>query len=129
MKRLAFATRFSLFILSLVLLPWSHLKAQDPLKVGPGIYQLLFENERVRVMELRLKPGEKIGVHSHPDHLAYVLSGGTLSLKHADGKSHDMEAKAGQVIWIPAETHSAKNPGTTELKALIVELKGAPAKK
>ena len=127
MKPLTSAFRIPLLALSLILLG-GPLKAQDPLKVGPGIYKLLFENERVRVMEMSLKPGERIGMHSHPDHLAYILTGGRLSLTHADGKSKEVEAKPGEVIWIPAESHSAKNPGTTELRALIVELK-EPAKK
>ena len=29
--------------------------SQDPLKVAPGMYKLLFENERVRVMEVTLQ--------------------------------------------------------------------------
>ncbi len=97
--------------------------AQDPLEVGPDVYSKLFENERVRVMEVRFKPGESIGMHSHPDHLAYMLSGGLLQLSHPDGTLKDIAGDTGQVFWIPAESHAAVNTGTTEVRILVVELK------
>src|SRR5207248_2474521 len=52
--------------------------AQDPLKASPQYYKILLENDRVRVLEYRLKPGEKEAMHSHPAGVVYVLSGGTL---------------------------------------------------
>src|SRR5215470_14787642 len=33
-----------------------------------------FENDRVRVLELRLKPGEGEGFHDHPQYLLYALT-------------------------------------------------------
>ena len=98
-------------------------KAEDPLKVGPDIYKLLFENDRVRVMEIDFKPGAKIAEHSHPDHMLYVTSSGTLRISHPDGKSVDVTPNVGDVLWTDAETHWAENIGTTEVKAVIVELK------
>ena len=97
--------------------------AQDPLTVGPDIYRLLFENERVRAMEVKFNPGDSIGVHSHPDHLVYVLDPGTLRISHPDGSFMDVEGKAGDVFWMNAETHSAVNTGTTTMRLLVVELK------
>ena len=41
-------------------------RAQDPLKVGPDVYKLIFENDKVRVVCVDFKPGDSIGVHSHP---------------------------------------------------------------
>jgi hypothetical protein len=37
--------------------------------MGPNIYKRLFENDRVRLFEVRFKPGECIALHSHPDHV------------------------------------------------------------
>jgi hypothetical protein len=34
--------------------------AQDPLKAAPNMYKLLFENDRVRVMEVTFKPGRRL---------------------------------------------------------------------
>ena len=98
---------------------------QDPLKLAPGIYSLLFENDQVRVCDIRFKSGDKIAMHSHPDHLLYILSPGTIKLSYADGTSKTVDAQAGQVLWSKAESHVSENIGTTEVHALIVELKKA----
>ena len=97
--------------------------AQDPLEVGPDVYKFKFENERVRVMDVTFAPGVSSAMHSHPDHFAYVLSGGKLILSYPDGSSKEVDVKAGDLLWMDAESHAAKNPGDTELKLLVVELK------
>jgi quercetin dioxygenase-like cupin family protein len=97
--------------------------AQDPVKVAPDIYKQIFENERVRVLDIRLKAGDKIAKHSHPDHFIYVLEQGKVKISKPDGTSSDAEFKVGEVVWIPAETHWAENIGSTELHAIVVELK------
>ncbi len=103
------------------------LRAEDPLKVAPDMYSLIYENNRVRVMQVVFKPGQSIAKHSHPDHFVYVLEGGKLNISHPDGTSGDNDLKVGQVIWIPAETHWAKNVGPTQIRLLVSELKeGAP---
>lgn len=118
----------ALFLLGLVLGAVIPLFAQDPLEVGADIYSLKFENERVRVMEINFAPGAKIAMHSHPDHMVYVLTDGKLVLTHPDGTTADFEAKAGDVVWINAESHSAENVGTTEVKGVVIEFKEpAPA--
>ena len=101
--------------------------AQDPLEMVPGIYSLLFENDQVRVCDIRFKPGDKIAMHSHPNHLLYILSPGTIKLSYADGTSKQIEGKAGDVLWSNAESHMSENIGTTEVHAIIVELKKATA--
>ena len=103
--------------------------AQDPVQVGPTIYKLLLENERVRVFEVRFKPGERIAMHSHPDHVVYVLDDGRLKLSYPDGKAVEVVLKAGQPLWIPAETHAAENIGTTDAHSIVVELKDSSHKR
>lgn len=97
--------------------------AQDPLTVAPHMYKKLFENERVRVMEVTFNPGDSILAHSHPDHHVYTASGGTLKLYKTDGTSSDAVLNTGDVIFIPAETHWAKNIGKTTVKLIVNELK------
>ena len=105
------------------------LRAQDPVRVGPDIYKCTFENDRVRVCEVTFKPGAKIATHSHPNHLVYSLTGGKLLVTGPDGKATESVSKAGDVTWSPATTHSGSNPGPTEVKVLVVELKEPAAKK
>jgi quercetin dioxygenase-like cupin family protein len=98
--------------------------ATDPLTVGPNVYRLVLENERVRVMEARFQPGEKIGPHAHPDHVVVVTSAGKLAVTDAKGKTQEFDAKVGDTFFIAAETHSARNVGTTEFVCVVTELKG-----
>ncbi len=43
-------------------------KAQDPAKVDPKHYKVLFNNQYVRILDVDQKPGEKAPMHSHPKH-------------------------------------------------------------
>ena len=98
-------------------------KAQDPAKVDPKHYKVIFNNAQVRVLDVRLKPGEKTPMHSHPDLIAYSLTGGTIKSTLPDGKTTTVTTKAGQAVWHSAQTHSSENVGKAEIHALGIELK------
>ncbi len=125
MKALRIASSL-LFVAALCVLVAAPAAAQDPAKVAPDVYKCTFENERVRVCEVTVKPGAKIPMHSHPEHFGYVMAPGKLRITKADGTSTDADFKTGATIWIPAETHSGENIGATEIKVLVVELKEPP---
>lgn len=97
--------------------------AQDPVKVAPNNYKVAFENETVRVIEVTAKAGDKVASHSHPDHAVYAVTAGKIKFTYPDGKSKEVEKKAGEAIWIKAETHATENVGTGEFKAVVIELK------
>jgi len=97
--------------------------AQDAVKVAPESYKVLLENDRVRVLEYRIKPGKKDATHSHPDYLVYALTTGKFKFTLPDGKTIDREAKAGEVLFVEAETHAYENVGSTEAHGLLIELK------
>ena len=98
-------------------------KMADAAKVSPESYTVLFENDRVRVLEIRIKPGAKVAMHSHPAYVAYYLSTAKAKLTSPDGKSEEREFKAGDVEWHDAESHEAVNTGNTEVHIIAVELK------
>lgn len=99
------------------------LKAQDMVKVAPKNCKVLLENDRVRVVRVVLKPGEKIETHSHPASISYFFTAGKAKFTSADGKTEERDSKAGQAVWRDPETHSAENTGTTEARILVIELK------
>jgi len=124
--------RFGVILSAIVLCAGTPLRAQaqDPLQVAPDMYKLVFENERVRVMEVTFKPGSKIAPHSHPDHYVYVLSAGKIKISKDGNVANEAELKVGDVMFIPAEKFWFNNTGTTEIRLLVNELKEpAPAKK
>jgi beta-alanine degradation protein BauB len=114
--------KHSVWILSLVLFV-QVAKAQDVMQVSPSIYKVAFENEKVRVLEGTFKPGDKTGLHSHPDHFVYVLAGGKLTITKPGGAPQSFDLKTGQVVWIPAESHIGENTGKTTVRLLVNELK------
>jgi beta-alanine degradation protein BauB len=102
--------------------------AQDPAKVAPNNYKVVLDNDTVRVCEVTAKAGEKIATHSHPDHMVYAVTAGKIKFTYPDGKTKDVEMKAGDAQFIKAETHATENIGAGDLKVVVVELKKpAPA--
>lgn len=96
----------------------------DPAQVGPDIYKMIAENDQLRAFEVTFAPGAKIGLHQHPDHVAYAVTAGKLTVTGQDGKAQELELKAGEGMFIPAQAHSAENKTDKEIKALVVELRG-----
>src|SRR5215467_731649 len=124
-KAISFSSA-TLFVSALAFLLAAHAAvAQDAVKVSPETHKVLLENDRVRVLEVRVKPGEKVAMHSHPDSMLYYLSDARLKITYPDGKSEERVVKAGTAVWSKAVTHMAENVGTTELREIHTELKEA----
>jgi len=116
---LTISTVFSaLFVLAVPIV-----RAQDMVKVAPKNCKVLLDNDRVRVIRVVTKPGEKLEKHSHPDYIIYALTPGKRKFTSADGKREERALKAGQTVWSDAVTHTVENTGTTEDRTLVIELK------
>ena len=98
----------------------------DPVKLSPQYYTVRLDNTRVRVLEFRLKPGEKEVMHSHPEGIVFALADATVKTFLPDGTSVAYPSRNGDVMWRDAVTHSGENVGSTEAHYLAVELKGCP---
>lgn len=105
------------------LLPASMLVHQDPTRVDPTIYNLKLENERVRVFVVVFKPGQSIAVHKHPDHVVHALTSGRLMIHEVGKDPVTMDVAKGATLFLPAQSHSAKNLGKTTMRLLVTELK------
>ena len=98
----------------------------DALTASPDNFRLVLENDRVRVLEYTLLPGQKDRRHTHPRRVAHVIAGGTLRVHFPDGRHLDFDEKAGSTEWgNPAPLHDTENIGTTPIKILLVEVKDA----
>jgi quercetin dioxygenase-like cupin family protein/uncharacterized damage-inducible protein DinB len=114
-------------LLAAGLLAAAPVAAQDPLAVAPANHKVTLDNERTRTYEITIKPGVEIPMHSHPEHVVYVLAGGKLLSTDAAGKATETTYSAGQTVLAPAGAHTIKNIGRTTLRAVVTELKqGAP---
>lgn len=90
--------------------------------------KLLFENDRVRVWDLCLAPGESTGKHRHStDYLYVTVGGGILQGIDADGKPKPVQPMSdGEVRFRKVdgeEIHEAVNIGTDPCRNIVVELK------
>lgn len=97
--------------------------AQDPIHTDGDKYKVLFENERVRVLEYRDKPGEKTAMHKHPAFVLYAMSPFKREIELPDGKFLSREFKGGEVLWSEAQAHIGNNVGDTPTHAIMVEMK------
>lgn len=96
---------------------------QDAVTIAPHAYKVVLENDRVRVLEFRAKPGDKTAMHTHPNAVAVSLTDASYRFIAPDGQSSDAKLTAGQVLFQEAIEHATEIIGTTEARALIIELK------
>ncbi len=92
---------------------------------APGVYKVLAENEKFRVIRATWKPGQRDEWHSHLPGAVYVVNDcGTHRTHTPDGKSIDKPRKAGDVIVIGTiPSHAVENTGTTDCIQIIFEPK------
>lgn len=98
---------------------------EDPVNKSPQYYTVRFENDRVRVLEYRLRPGQKEAMHTHPAGVVRYLSDGTFRTTLPDGTVSEGSVKKGDVQWRDLTRHAAENIGSTEALAFAIELKRA----
>lgn len=108
------------------LLPAS-LFGQDIVSVAPKNIKVLLENDKVRVLDLKFEAGFKLPMHTHSGgYVLYAITTTKLKTTLADGKTSEVEFKAGETRWSDPVTHS--NEALTDGHVLLVEMK-QPAKK
>lgn len=94
----------------------------DPTATDPDKYRTIFENEHVRVLEYRDRPGALTSPHDHPASVMYTLSSFRRRLTFGD-RAVDVEKRAGEASWLDAQRHQGENIGDTDTHVLFVELK------
>lgn len=104
----------------------------DGVIAAPEHHKVIFENERVRVVELKIKPGETVPVHTHrwatvnyvvnPSDFLSCDAEGNIKL---DSRTGQTDIKKGGVFYLPPypAPHSVVNVGTSEMHGIAVELK------
>ena len=95
----------------------------DAVTVAPNLYKVLFENDRVRVLDTRYGPGVTSEMHSHPDVVVVALTEAKGIFTMADGHKVDIEIPAGGSVFVEAQDHAVENVGSFALHAILVELK------
>ena len=97
----------------------------DIVKISPDVHQVVFENAAIRVLEVTVKPGAKVPMHTNPENVNYIVKSGTLRLIQPDGSSMDIDLAERQVIPAPVGRHAVENIGATEVRTICIELKSS----
>ena len=95
----------------------------DAVKVAPDSYKVVLENDQVRVLEVRIKQGVKVEMHSHPRSVAICLNDQGLRFTFPNGKSEETDVKRGQAVWLDGISHSVENVRNEDASSVVVELK------
>ncbi len=99
--------------------------AKHILKAVPKSAKVVFENDVVRVIEITMRKGQKIPMHSHNRGLSYSLNGGKIRSTNKEGRSRVFSVRKGEISWSDAdgaETHAVDNLGGV-LRELSIEFK------
>lgn len=92
----------------------------DPLRAAPHIYELAFENDRVRVLKRTVRNGETPPLVSQPDRVVVYLNPCAWMVEDENGKR--MESFGfGEPTWQPANTHGGDTANVIE-ECHIVEV-------
>lgn len=87
-------------------------------------YRLLFENDKLRVMEQILEPGQVSPMHNHPNvHAVYILSDAHLKLSYPEGYSSTYDLEEGKILWLRPGPYLTENIGNTVVHNIVTEVK------
>ena len=103
----------------------------DARAAAPDHHAVLLENDRVRVLDTRIDPGEQTPLHTHTwPSVLYVLSWSDFIRYDADGnvlvdsRTWSSSPRDGTTLWSAAlGPHSARNVGQHQLRVIAIELK------
>jgi len=92
-----------------------------PIAIG----EVLVDDDKTRITQFVLQPGEQVGWHRHEyDYVTIQQSFGRLHIDASDGRSFDIDYKPGKAMSVKAPfEHNAINTGDVEIRVLEVEYK------
>jgi quercetin dioxygenase-like cupin family protein len=111
--------------------PGTDIAIIDGADTGPGAGELIFENDRVRIMNIVIEPGQRSALHTHVrDYILVQINAGEACHEpHPESQGYIKERKVsatrpGLAAFIPAgSTEVAINTGDTPLREIYIELK------
>ena len=103
---------------------------QDLVVVAPDHAKVEFENDRVRVVRLRVPPHGILPQHDRPARVVVSLTPNVARLVRADGTASVTRTEAGTAAWSEPAVRSVENLADVPLENIVIEMKAArgPAK-
>ncbi|MER7849512.1 cytoplasmic protein [Kitasatospora sp. NPDC096077] len=96
--------------------------SRHPTVTDPEFYQVIFENEKVRVVEFRDTPGARTRHHHHPDSVLITLSAFHRRMTIGD-RVIEVDRAPFEAGWMVEHSHVGENIGDTPAHVIFVEIK------
>jgi quercetin dioxygenase-like cupin family protein len=111
--------------------PWPWPDDLDAMIAAPGFHKVLFEDDRVRVLDGRVPPGATVPVHTHRwGGVLYIVNASDFVRRdpagnvQTDTRASHATPVVGTAVWgAPLTPHSFENVGSEEFRTLTVEMK------
>jgi len=87
------------------------------------VVRIFINNTKVRVQEVRQRPGFKGPMLERPNRVQYILKGGKQRQHFPNGRTKVRILKTGTVVWRQKEKFASENIGKTEIRFIGVRLK------
>jgi len=94
-------------------------------QLGNVATRLILENDRVKIWEMLLEPGESSDLHQHTlDYVLCILEGTSIDADPPDGATVQYAMKPGQTFYVKrGSTERAVNRSTVRFREILIELK------
>ena len=110
---------------------WAWPESLDALVAAPRHHRVLLENDRVRVLDTRISPGDTVPLHTHRwPAVNHVMRWSDFVRRDADcrvlvdTRGRPPPASLPMVIWSePLLPHTLENVGDTDLHVVSIETK------
>ena len=94
-------------------------------KLGDVANRFVFEDERVRIWEMKLEPGEQSDFHEHSlPYVLCILEGESIDADLEDGRTFKIPVEPGKVLSLPpGGRETAVNRSGVRFREILIELK------
>jgi hypothetical protein len=98
--------------------------ALDPLRVAPGNFTTIFENDQVRVLRLKIGPRQSVPMHEYTlQHLVVCMTDFNGRVTLPDGKTAVAQRKLGDFAWSGPSQQQIDNLSDQALEMVVMEMK------
>jgi hypothetical protein len=110
---------------------WQWPDSLDALVAAPDHHKLLFENDRVRVLNTSIQAGDRTPIHTHRWPAVFYIISWSDFIRYDDKGNAILDSRTVEafknpppVVWsAPLPPHSLENIGERDLTIISVELK------
>src|SRR5688572_30179287 len=99
-------------------------RSLDVARIAPDRCVVEIDNERMRVIRVKLPVSSRVPIHNHRTGVVIALTDLHLRLTAPDRSVIDIQLPAGDMRWIDAGIHAWQSLGAAAVEYLFIESKG-----